>query len=227
MSSNFRGDPASALLEVLDPEQNNAFNDNYLEVEYDLSRVMFVATANSLESIHPALRDRMEIIELTGYTVEEKLQIAKKYLVPKQRKDHGLDNKSFSVDDKALVKVIENYTRESGVRNLEQKIGTLVRKIAKSIALEEEYPKTIKAEHIEKWLGADIFDKDSYQGNDTAGIVAGLAWTSVGGEILFIESSLSRGKGVLTLSGQLGDVMKESAITALSYLCLLYSSSCV
>ena len=218
VSSNFRGDPASALLEVLDPEQNNAFSDNYLEVEYDLSRVMFIATANSLESIHPALRDRMEIIELTGYTVEEKLQIAKKYLVPKQRKDHGLENKSFSVDDKALVKVIENYTRESGVRNLEQKIGTLVRKIAKSIALEEEYPKTIKAEHIEKWLGAEIFDKDSYQGNDTAGIVTGLAWTSVGGEILFIESSLSRGKGGLTLSGQLGDVMKESAVTALSYL---------
>jgi ATP-dependent Lon protease len=218
VGSDFRGDPASALLEVLDPEQNNAFTDNYLEVEYDLSKVLFVATANSLETIHPALRDRMEIIELTGYTVEEKLQIAKKYLVPKQRKDHGLDTKSFAVDDKALLKIVEHYTRESGVRNLEQKIGTLVRKVAKSIALEEEYPKVIKADHIEKLLGAEIFDKDLYQDNDNAGVVTGLAWTSVGGEILFIESSLSRGKGGLTLSGQLGDVMKESAMTALSYL---------
>lgn len=218
VSSNFRGDPASALLEVLDPEQNNAFTDNYLEVEYDLSRVLFVATANSLETIHPALRDRMEIIELTGYTIEEKLQIAKKYLVPKQRKDHGLDAKTFAVDDKALLRVIENYTRESGVRNLEQKIGTLVRKVAKSIAMDEEYPKTIKADQIEKLLGAEIFDRDSYQDTDNAGVVTGLAWTSVGGEILFIESSLSRGKGGLTLSGQLGDVMKESAMTALSYL---------
>lgn len=218
VGSDFRGDPASALLEVLDPEQNNAFNDNYLEVEYDLSKVLFIATANSLDTIHPALRDRMEIIELTGYTVEEKLQIAKKYLVPKQRKDHGLDTKSFSLDDKAILKVIEYYTRESGVRNLEQKIGTLIRKVAKSIAMEEEYPKIIKAEHIEKLLGPEIFDKDLYQDNHTAGIVTGLAWTSVGGEILFIESSLSRGKGALTLSGQLGDVMKESAITALSYL---------
>lgn len=218
VGSDFRGDPASALLEVLDPEQNNAFADNYLEVEYDLSKVLFVATANSLETIHPALRDRMEIIELTGYTVEEKLQIAKKYLVPKQRKDHGLETKAFSVEDKAIIKIIEHYTRESGVRNLEQKIGALVRKVAKSIALEEEYPKPIKSEHVEKLLGAEIFDKDLYQDNDTAGVVTGLAWTSVGGEILFIESSLSRGKGGLTLSGQLGDVMKESAVTALSYL---------
>ena len=218
VSSNFRGDPASALLEVLDPEQNNAFTDNYLEVEYDLSRVLFIATANSLDTIHPALRDRMEIIELTGYTVEEKLQIAKKYLVPKQRKDHGLAVKDFSVEDKALVKVIEHYTRESGVRNLEQKIGTLVRKTAKSIAMEDDYAKVIKSEQIDKLLGAEIFDKDLYQDNETAGVVTGLAWTSVGGEILFIESSLSRGKGTLTLSGQLGDVMKESAITALSYL---------
>jgi ATP-dependent Lon protease len=218
VSADFRGDPASALLEVLDPEQNNAFTDNYLEVEYDLSRVLFIATANSLDTIHPALRDRMEIIELTGYTVEEKLQIAKKYLVPKQRKDHGLDTKSFTVDDKALLKIIEHYTRESGVRNLEQKIGTLVRKVAKSIAMEEAYEKNIKGDQIEKMLGSEIFDKDLYQDNDTAGVVTGLAWTSVGGEILFIESSLSRGKGGLTLSGQLGDVMKESAMTALSYL---------
>jgi len=218
VSSNFRGDPASALLEVLDPEQNNAFTDNYLEVEYDLSKVLFIATANSLDTIHPALRDRMEIIELTGYTVEEKLQIAKKYLVPKQRKDHGLTVKDFAVEDKALVKVIEHYTRESGVRNLEQKIGTLVRKIAKSVAMEDAYERTIKGDQIDKMLGAEIFDKDLYQDDETAGVVTGLAWTSVGGEILFIESSLSRGKGALTLSGQLGDVMKESAVTALSYL---------
>jgi ATP-dependent Lon protease len=218
INANFRGDPASALLEVLDPEQNSTFTDNYLEVEYDLSKVMFIATANSLDTIHPALRDRMEIIELTGYTVEEKLQIAKKYLVPKQRKDHGLDAKTFSIDDKAIQKVIEYYTRESGVRNLEQKMGTLVRKTAKSIVLEEDYPKAIKPEHIEKLLGGEIFDRDLYQDNNTAGIVTGLAWTSVGGEILFVESSLSRGKGGLTLSGQLGDVMKESAMTALSYL---------
>ncbi len=218
VSSDFRGDPASALLEVLDPEQNSSFTDNYLEVEYDLSRVLFIATANSLEPIHPALRDRMEIIEMTGYTMEEKLQIAKKYLVPKQRKENGLKATNVKVDDKALQKIIEGYTRESGVRNLEQKVGTLMRKVAKSIAMEQEYVKTVKEEQIEKFLGAEIFDKDLYQDNDIAGVVTGLAWTSVGGEILFIETSLSRGKGVLTLSGQLGDVMKESAVTALSYL---------
>lgn len=218
VSSDFRGDPSSALLEVLDPEQNSAFTDNYLEVDYDLSNVLFIATANSLETIHPALRDRMEIIEITGYTIEEKLQIAKKYLLPKQRKEHGLAPTDLKIDDKALLKVIEGYTRESGVRLLEQKIGRIVRKAAKSIAMEEEYPKTVKADQVEKLLGAEIFDKDLYQDNDFAGIVTGLAWTSVGGEILFIETSLSRGKGQLTLSGQLGDVMKESAITALSYL---------
>ncbi|MDQ6477702.1 endopeptidase La [Dyadobacter sp. LHD-138] len=218
VSSDYRGDPASALLEVLDPEQNSSFTDNYLEVEYDLSRVLFVATANALDTIHPALRDRMEIIEMTGYTIEEKLQIAKRYLVPKQRKDHGLKATDVKIDDAALLRVIEGYTRESGVRNLEQKVGTLIRKIAKSVAMEQEYPKTIKVEQVEKFLGAEIFDKDLYQDNDFAGVVTGLAWTSVGGEILFIETSLSRGKGGLTLSGQLGDVMKESAITALSYL---------
>jgi ATP-dependent Lon protease len=218
VSSDYRGDPASALLEVLDPEQNSSFTDNYLEVEYDLSRVLFVATANALDTIHPALRDRMEIIEMTGYTIEEKLQIAKRYLVPKQRKDHGLKATDIKFEDAALLRVIEGYTRESGVRNLEQKVGTLVRKIAKSVAMDQEYPKTIKIEHVEKFLGAEIFDKDLYQDNDFAGVVTGLAWTSVGGEILFIETSLSRGKGGLTLSGQLGDVMKESAITALSYL---------
>ncbi len=218
VSSDYRGDPSSALLEVLDPEQNSSFTDNYLEVEYDLSKVLFIATANSLDTIHPALRDRMEIIEMTGYTIEEKLQIAKKYLVPKQRKDHGLKGNDIKIDDAALLKIIEGYTRESGVRNLEQKIGTVVRKIAKSVAMEEEYVKSVKAESIEKLLGAEIFDKDLYQDNDFAGVVTGLAWTSVGGEILFIETSLSRGKGILTLSGQLGDVMKESAVAALSYL---------
>lgn len=218
VSSDFRGDPSSALLEVLDPEQNSTFIDNYLEVEYDLSKVLFIATANSLDTIHPALRDRMEIIELTGYTVEEKIQIAKKYLIPKQRKEHGLKPKDLVVDDKAIQRIVEGYTRESGVRTLEQKISALVRKIAKSIALGEDYPKNIKPADVLKMLGAEIFDRDLYSDDDIAGIVTGLAWTQVGGEILFIESSLSRGKGGLTLSGQLGDVMKESAVTALSYL---------
>lgn len=218
VSSDFRGDPSSALLEVLDPEQNSAFTDNYLEVEYDLSKVLFIATANSLDTINYALRDRMEIIEITGYTVEEKLQIAKKYLLPKQRKEHGLKASDVRIDDSGLLKIIESYTRESGVRTLERKIGSVIRKIAKSVAMEESYQKLIKAADIEKYLGAEIYDKDVYQDTDIAGIVTGLAWTSVGGEILSIESSLHRGKGTLTLSGQLGDVMKESAIAALSYL---------
>lgn len=218
VSSDFRGDPSSALLEVLDPEQNSTFMDNYLETEFDLSRVLFIATANSLDTIHPALRDRMEIIDIAGYTVEEKVQIAKKYLIPKQRKDHGLKPKDLLFEDKAILRIIEGYTRESGVRNLEQKIGATIRKVAKSIAMEEEYNHTVKAVDVPKMLGAEIFDKELYADDDIAGIVTGLAWTQVGGEILLIESSLSRGKGVLTLSGQLGDVMKESAITALSYL---------
>jgi ATP-dependent Lon protease len=218
VSSDFRGDPSSALLEVLDPEQNTTFLDNYLEVEYDLSKVLFIATANNLDTIQPALRDRMEIIEITGYTVEEKLQIAKKHLIPKQKKDHGLRVGDVKFDDKAIVKIIEDYTRESGVRNLERQISTVVRKIAKAVALEEDYSKLITESDVVKLLGAEIFDKESYQADEMAGIVTGLAWTSVGGEILYIESSLSRGKGRMTLSGQLGDVMKESAIAALSYL---------
>lgn len=213
-----RGDPSSALLEVLDPEQNNAFKDNYLEVDYDLSKVLFIATANSLDTVQGPLRDRMEIIEISGYTVEEKIEIARKHLVPKQLEQHGIKPKDLKVDDKAIQKVIEGYTRESGVRRLEQQIGSLIRKIAKSIAMNEEYPKTVKVEHVEKMLGGVIFDRDLYEGNDVPGVVTGLAWTSVGGDILFIESSLSRGRGQLTLSGQLGDVMKESAMTALSYL---------
>ncbi len=216
--SDFRGDPSSALLEVLDPEQNNAFGDNYLEVEYDLSKVLFIATANSLDTIHPALRDRMEIIELTGYTVEEKLQIAIKHLVPKQLAEHGLKAKDVKFSKEALLKVIESYTRESGVRNLERKIGSVVRSIAKSVAMEEKFEKDITPAYIVKVLGAEIFDEELYQGNEIAGVVTGLAWTQVGGDILFVESSLSRGKGQLTISGQLGDVMKESAVAALSYL---------
>jgi ATP-dependent Lon protease len=218
LSSDFRGDPSSAFLEVLDPEQNSTFLDNYLEVEYDLSKVLFIATANSLDTIQPALRDRMEIIEVTGYTQEEKLEIAKRHLVPKQRKEHGLKAKDVSFEKAALIKIIEDYTRESGVRGLERAIGKVVRNIAKSIAMEEEYNHKIGVEAVRKILGAEIFDKEIYQDNSVAGLVTGLAWTSVGGEILFIESSLSRGRGKLTLSGQLGEVMKESAITALSYL---------
>ncbi|SHK65567.1 ATP-dependent Lon protease [Reichenbachiella agariperforans] len=218
IATNFRGDPSSALLEVLDPEQNNGFKDNFLEVEYDLSKVLFIATANSLDTIQPALRDRMEIIEINGYTMEEKIEIAKKHLFPKQLEEHGLKSSDLSIDKKSLSKVIDDYTRESGVRNLERKLGSLVRDAAKSIAMEEEYVKKVDSEQVRRILGAEIFDKELYQNNKMAGVVTGLAWTSVGGEILFIESSLSRGKGKLTLSGQLGDVMKESAITALSYL---------
>jgi len=218
VNSNFRGDPSSALLEVLDPEQNREFTDNYLEVEYDLSKVLFIATANSLDTIQPALRDRMEIIEVSGYTLEEKVEIAKKHLIPKQKEEHGLKAKDLTFDKKVIAKVIDGYTRESGVRNLERRIGSIVRGSAKSIAMEEEYAKKVTPEYVEKVLGAEIFDKETYANNKVAGVVTGLAWTSVGGEILFIESNLSRGKGKLTLSGQLGDVMKESAIAALSYL---------
>ena len=218
VKSDFRGDPSSALLEVLDPEQNNAFMDNYLEVEYDLSNVLFIATANSLDTIHPALRDRMEIIQIAGYTLEEKVQIAKKHLIPKQREEHGISKKDISFDQKAIVKIIEDYTRESGVRNLERKVATVVRNVAKSIAMEEEYDQKITEEAVVRILGSPVFDKEIYQDNHTPGVVTGLAWTQAGGEILFVESILSRGKGKLTLSGQLGDVMKESAMTALSYL---------
>lgn len=218
VKSDFRGDPSSALLEVLDPEQNNTFGDNYLEVEYDLSKILFIATANSLDTIHPALRDRMEIIEVTGYTQEEKTEIAVKHLIPKQLKEHGLKSSDVKFTKDAVIKTINSYTRESGVRNLERKIGTLVRSVAKAIAMEEPFEKSITEETVRKVLGAEIFDEELYQGNDIAGVVTGLAWTQVGGEILFVESSLSRGKGGLTISGQLGDVMKESAMAALSYL---------
>lgn len=218
VGADFRGDPSSALLEVLDPEQNATFVDNYLEVEYDLSKILFVATSNSLESIQPALRDRMEIIEITGYTLEEKVQIAKKHLLPKQRKSHGLKAAQFSMNNEAITKVIEGYTRESGVRELERKIGELARSTAKSVAMEEDFDSKLSGKNVIEILGTEIFDKEIYDNNEMAGIVTGLAWTPYGGTILNIESSLSRGKGKLTLSGQLGDVMKESAMAAISYL---------
>lgn len=218
LGRDFRGDPSSALLEVLDPEQNHSFFDNYLETEYDLSKVLFIATANSLDTIQPALRDRMEIIELSGYTQEEKLEIAKKHLIPKQVEEHGLTTDQVSIPDKVLRKVIDEYTRESGVRDLERKVGKIVRHVAKSIAMDETYERKISEKKVEKILGAPVFDREAWQNNELAGIVTGLAWTPVGGEILFVEASLNRGKGKLTLSGQLGEVMKESAITAISYL---------
>ncbi|MNK38881.1 Lon protease 2 [compost metagenome] len=218
VGTDHRGDPSSALLEVLDPEQNNAFYDHYVEMDYDLSNILFIATANSLSTIQPALLDRMEIIEVNGYTIEEKIEIAKKYLLPKQKENHGLQTKDITLKPALIEKVIEDYTRESGVRGLEKKIGSLVRGVATKIAMEESYDANLNPEDVERILGAPIYDKDLYEGNEVAGVVTGLAWTSVGGDILFIESSLSPGKGKLTLTGNLGDVMKESAVIALAYL---------
>jgi len=218
VGNDFRGDPSSALLEVLDPEQNSTFYDHYVEMDFDLSNVMFIATANSLSTIQPALLDRMEIIEVNGYTIEEKIEISKQHLLPKQRDAHGLKTKDIAIKNDVLEKIVEDYTRESGVRALEKKIGSVVRGIAKSIAMEEEYNSTVSKKDVEKILGAPIYDKDLYENNNVAGVVTGLAWTSVGGDILFIEASLSPGKGQLTLTGSLGDVMKESAIIALAYL---------
>lgn len=211
------GDPSAALLEVLDPEQNATFQDNYVELEYDLSKVLFIATANSLSSIQPALLDRMEIIEVNGYTVEEKVEIAKKHLIPKQIKGHGIKPNDISLDKKTLEQVIENYTNESGVRGLEKKIAKLVRGRAKQVAMEEKFEAKVKLEQLQDMLGP-AHPKDKYQIPDVAGVVTGLAWTRTGGDILFIESSLTKGKGKLTLTGNLGDVMKESAIIALEYL---------
>jgi len=218
VGNDFRGDPSSALLEVLDPEQNSTFYDHYVEVDFDLSNVMFIATANSLSSIQPALLDRMEVIEVSGYTIEEKIEIARQHLVPKQREAHGLKSKDVSVRPDVLEKLVVDYTRESGVRALEKKIGSLVRGVAKNIAMHEPYNPVVSKVEVEKILGAPIFDKDQYEGNEVAGVVTGLAWTSVGGDILFIEASLSPGKGRLTLTGSLGDVMKESVTIALAYL---------
>ena len=218
VGNDFRGDPSSALLEVLDPEQNNAFYDHYVEVDYDLSSVMFIATANSLSSIQPALLDRMEIIEVSGYTIEEKIEIAKRHLLPKQREQHGIKSKDISLKTNVIEKVIEDYTRESGVRGLEKKIGSLVRGIATKIAMDVEYNPSVSKIDMETILGPPIYDKDLYEGNEVAGVVTGLAWTQVGGDILFIEASLSPGKGKLSLTGNLGDVMKESATIAMAYL---------
>jgi ATP-dependent Lon protease len=217
LGNNFHGDPSSALLEVLDPEQNTTFHDNFLEVEYDLSKVLFIATANSLSTIQPALLDRMEIINLTGYSMEEKVEIAKRHLVPKQLKEHGLDKKRLSFSNKVLDFIIENYTRESGVRNLEREIARVIRNKAKAIAMDEEPAKAIDVAELETILGP-AHPKSKYIGNEYPGVVTGLAWTSVGGDILYIESSVSPGKGKLTLTGNLGDVMKESAVIALEYL---------
>ena len=217
VGSDYHGDPSSALLEVLDPEQNSNFYDNFLELDYDLSNVMFIATCNNLSTIQPALRDRMEIIEVNGYTVEEKLEIAKRHLIPKQVEESGLKKSQLKISDKVLEFVIDTYTAESGVRNLEKKISKIARNVAVHIAREEEIPK-ITEENIVKILGPSHI-KDKYQGNDIAGVVTGLAWTQVGGDILFIETSLSKSKaGKLTLTGNLGDVMKESATLALEYL---------
>ncbi|MCS5663355.1 MAG: endopeptidase La [Flavobacteriales bacterium] len=213
-----QGDPSSALLEVLDPEQNSSFYDNYLEMGYDLSKVMFIATANSLNTIQPALRDRMEIIDISGYTMEEKVQISKRHLLPKQLKEHGLDKEALKLGKKEFEQVVEGYTSESGVRGLDKKLAKLVRYAAKSIAMEEVYESKLTNDAIVNILGAHRFSKDKYQNNDVAGVVTGLAWTSVGGSILFIESSLSPGKGKLTLTGNLGKVMKESASLALEFI---------
>ena len=218
VGNDFRGDPSSALLEVLDPEQNSTFYDHYVEVDFDLSNVMFIATANSLSAIQPALLDRMEIIDVNGYTIEEKIEIAKQHLVPKQREAHGLKPKEVVIKNDILEKLIEDYTRESGVRALEKKIGSVIRGVAKTIAMGEDHTPLVNKKELEKILGAPIFDKDLYEGNDVAGVVTGLAWTQVGGDILFIEASLSPGKGRLTMTGSLGDVMKESTSIALAYL---------
>jgi ATP-dependent Lon protease len=212
------GDPSSALLEVLDPEQNQTFHDNYLELDYDLSKVMFVATANSLSTIQPALRDRMEIIEMNGYTIEEKVQIAQRHLLPKQIKLHGIDEAVFTISDEMLEKVVDQYTRESGVRTLDKMISKLIRNVAKSIAMDQEFISSPNSEVIEKVLGAPKFDRDRVTDNSVAGVVTGLAWTSVGGDILFIESILSRGKGELSVTGNLGKIMKESVTIAMEYL---------
>jgi len=217
VGQGIHGDPSSALLEVLDPEQNHAFYDNYVELDYDLSKVMFIATSNSLSTIQPALRDRLEIIEVTGYTVEEKLEIAKRHLVPKQLRENGITQSNIRFSDAVLVKLIEEYTNESGVRSLEKRIGKLVRNRAKQIAMEEKFTTDLNVEEVLKVLGPS-YEKDKYSDNDTPGVVTGLAWTPTGGDILFIETSLTRGKGKLTLTGNLGDVMKESAVIALEYL---------
>ena len=218
VGASFRGDPSSALLEVLDPEQNSTFYDNYLELEYDLSKVLFIATANSLETIQPALLDRMEIIRLSGYSVEEKIEIAKQHLIPEQRKEHGLKPKDIKLTEPVISAIIEKYTRESGVRSLDRRLAGVMRHIAKKVAMSEKYNASVKVEDLKSMLGPARFNNDFYEKEQIPGVAIGLAWTSVGGDILFIETSLSKGKGGLTLTGNLGAVMKESATTALTFL---------
>ena len=218
LSNSHSGDPSSALLEVLDPEQNNSFYDNFLEMGYDLSKVMFIATSNNMATIQPALRDRMEVIKMSGYTIEEKVEIARQHLFPRQLKEHGLTSKELTIGKKQLEKIVEGYTRESGVRGLENKLAQVIRNAAKSVAMEEEYNKKVTDEDIVKVLGVPRLERDKYESNEVAGVVTGLAWTSVGGDILFIESLLSPGKGTMTITGNLGTVMKESATIALEYI---------
>jgi ATP-dependent Lon protease len=218
VGQDFRGDPSSALLEVLDPEQNSTFYDNFLEMEYDLSKVLFIATANTLSTISPALRDRMEMIEITGYLVEEKLEIARRHLLPKQLENHGVTSGQLTIAKNVLEKIIERYTRESGVRDLDKRLAKIVRVTARNIASETEYSPALSEKCMGEILGPSKFARDIYSGNDQAGVVTGLAWTAAGGEILFVETSISRGTGKLTLTGNLGEVMKESAVIALEYL---------
>ncbi|MEM1257850.1 MAG: endopeptidase La [Bacteroidota bacterium] len=218
LGNSHQGDPSSAMLEVLDPEQNSEFYDNFLEMGYDLSKVMFIATANNLGGIQPALRDRMEIINVTGYTIEEKVQIAKKHLLPKQLKEHGLTSNDLKIGKPQLEKIVEGYTRESGVRTLEKQLAKMVRYAAKHIAIEETYDVKVTNEVVEEVLGPPRMERDKYENNEVAGVVTGLAWTSVGGDILFIESILSKGKGQLNITGNLGKVMKESATIAMEYI---------
>jgi len=218
MGMNINGDPQAALLEVLDPEQNIAFYDNYLEIEYDLSRIMFIATANTLSTIHPALRDRMEIIDIPGYLMEEKIEIATRHLLPKQLQEHGVKKSQLQFSRELIQKIIEDYTRESGVRSLEKNIAKIIRSKVKAIVTNEKFKKKLSDDDLKKIMGIPIFQAEKYISNDIAGVVTGLAWTMSGGEILFVEVSLSRGKGDLTLTGNLGDVMKESASIALAYL---------
>ena len=218
VGSDHRGDPSSALLEVLDPEQNNSFYDNYLELEYDLSKVLFIATANNLNNIQPALRDRLEIIDLSGYAIEEKIEIAKRHLVPKQKEMHGLKENSFKLSDTVLEKVISDYTRESGVRELDRQLASLMRYQAKELVLKGKLKATLTQNDIEKILGKPRYTNELYKVSNMPGVVVGLAWTYVGGDILFIETQLSEGKGELNLTGNLGQVMKESAATAFTYL---------
>ncbi len=218
VGKDFRGDPQSALLEVLDPEQNTNFHDNFLDIDYDLSKVMFIATANDLSTIAPPLRDRMEIIEVSGYLLEEKREIAKRHLIPKQMENHGISESNVQIPDESIDLMIEKYTRESGVRSLDKVIAKIMRQVAHKVALNKKFHVLLDADKVKEYLGSPIFSREEYQGNELPGVVTGLAWTSVGGEILFIESSYSKGKGHLCLTGNLGDVMKESATLALEYI---------